>query len=66
MNDKLLTYRYPRTLHEAASRHLCNADDAVAVEGHKKISISPDDLVMYTTLLCMAVVAVLVMAGVIQ
>lgn len=33
MNDKLLTYRYPRTMAEAASRYPCNAKDAIAVHG---------------------------------
>lgn len=33
MTDKLLTYRYPRTLAEAASRYPCNAKDAIAVHG---------------------------------
>lgn len=33
MTDKLLTYRYPRTLAEAASRYPCSAEDAVALHG---------------------------------
>ena len=33
MNDKLLTYRYPRTMAEAASRYPCNGEEAVAVHG---------------------------------
>ena len=33
MNDKLLTYRYPRTLAEASSRYLCDGEDARAIHG---------------------------------
>ena len=33
MIDKILTYRYPRTMAEAASRYPCNGEEAVAVHG---------------------------------
>ena len=33
MTDKLLTYRYPRTMAEAASRYLCDGEDARAIHG---------------------------------
>lgn len=64
MNDKLLTYRYPRTLHEAASRYLCNGEDAQAIDGPHKTHISPDDIVTYFCVVTAAVVAALAIAGV--
>ena len=59
MNDKLLTYRYPRTMAEAASRYPCNAKDAIAVHGPYRRPLVTDDRIAIV-----AVVACLVGIGV--
>ena len=43
MTDKLLTYRYPRTMAEASSRHLCDGEDARAIHGPYRRPLVTDD-----------------------
>jgi hypothetical protein len=59
------TYRYPRTLAEAASRHLCNGEDAHAIEGPYK-SHNPDAVVLYVCVICAALLAVMTIVGWLQ
>lgn len=65
MNDRLLTYRFPRTLAEAAARHPCCGGDAPAVYGPYKRSYDVDSLVAWFCVCALAVVCVLAIAGVI-
>lgn len=43
MNDKLLTYRYPRTMAEACARYACDAQDAIAVHGPYRKPLAADN-----------------------
>lgn len=55
MNDKLLTYRYPRTLAEAASRYPCDAKDAVALHGpYRKPLVTDDRIAIVAVIVCLA------------
>ena len=59
MNDKLLTYRYPRTMAEAASRYPCNAKDAIAVHGPYRKPLVADNWIAIAA----AVVALVTMGA---
>lgn len=63
MNDKLLTYRYPRTLAEAAARHPCDAYDAQAIHGPYTGSFEPDRIVLRTCYICTAALLYMVWRG---
>lgn len=65
MNDRLLTYRFPRTLAEAAARHPCCGGDAPAVYGPYKRSHDVDSLVGYFCAGVAVLVGALAIAGVI-
>ena len=55
MNDKLLTYRYQRTLAEAASRYPCDAKDAVALHGpYRKPLVTDDRIAIVAVIVCLA------------
>jgi len=63
MEEKLLTYRYPRTLAEACARYACDGKDAVAVHGPYKTAMNPDDVVTAFCLAMFAVLAVFALLG---
>ena len=65
MNDQLLTYRFPRTLAEAAARHPCTGEDAPAIQGPYKRVWDVDTLVAWFCVCALAIVCFLVIAGVI-
>ena len=48
--DKL-TYRYPRTMAEAASRYPCNAQDAIAVHGPYRRPLVADNWIAVATVI---------------
>ena len=54
MTDKLLTYRYPRTLAEAASRYPCNGKEAVAVHGpYRRPLVTDDRIAIAAIIVCL-------------
>ena len=54
MTDKLLTYRYPRTMAEAASRYPCNGKEAVAVHGpYRKPLVTDDRIAIVAVIMCL-------------
>lgn len=54
MTDKLLTYRYARTLAEAASRYPCNAEDARAIHGpYRKPLVTDDRIAIVAGIVCL-------------
>ena len=59
----LLTYRYPRTLAEAASRYPCNAEDAVAIHGPYRRPLV-DRIAIVAVIVCLAGIGVGFLRGV--
>ena len=57
-NGKMLTYRYPRTMAEAAMRYPCAGDDAKAIHGPYTGSHEPDRIVLR---FCYATIAALLL-----
>jgi hypothetical protein len=49
--DKLLTYRYPRTLAEASMRYACDAQDAIAMHGPYRRPLVADTWVAIATVI---------------
>lgn len=66
MNDRMLTYRYPRTLAEACARHACDGEDARAIHGPYKTELNPDDVVVMVCAVMAVVVAVMAAVGWVQ
>lgn len=67
MNDKLLTYRYPRTLAEASSRYLCTADDAIAIHGPYRRPLVADTWIgIAATVVTLATLGASILKGVLS
>jgi hypothetical protein len=65
MNDKLLTYRYPRTLAEASSRYLCDGEDARAIHGpYRRPLVSDDRIAIVAVIVCLIGIGVGFLRGV--
>jgi hypothetical protein len=65
MTDKLLTYRYPRTMAEAASRYPCNAKDAIAVHGpYRKPLVADNWIAIVAVIMCLVGIGVGFLRGV--
>ena len=59
MTDKLLTYRYPRTLAEASSRHLCDGEDARAIHGpYRRPLVTDDRIAIVAVIVCLVGIGV--------
>lgn len=65
MNDKLLTYRYPRTLAEASSRYLCDGEDARAIHGPYRRPLVADTWIgIAAVIVCLVGLAVGMVRGI--
>lgn len=65
MNDKLLTYRYPRTLAEASSRYLCDGEDAIAIHGpYRRPLVTDDRIAIVAVIMCLVGLAVGMVRGI--
>ena len=65
MTDKLLTYRYPRTLAEASSRYLCDGEDARAIHGPYRHPLVTDDrIAIVAVIMCLVGIVVGFLLGV--
>lgn len=51
----MLTYTYPRTMAEAASRYPCNGEEAVAVHGPYRRPLVTDDRITVAVVLAVLI-----------
>lgn len=62
MNDKQLTYRYPRTLIEAFG---CDAETAVAIHGpYRRPLVTDDRIAIVAVIVCLVGLAVGIVKGI--
>lgn len=65
MNDKMITYRYPRTLAEASSRYLCDGEDAIAIRGpYRRPLVTAGRIAIVAIIMCLVGIGVVFLRGV--
>ena len=58
-DDYMLTYTYPRTMAEAASRYPCNGEEAVAVHGpYRRPLVTDDRIAIAAVIVCLVGIGV--------
>lgn len=66
-DDYMLTYTYPRTMAEAASRYPCNGEEAVAVHGpYRRLLVTDDHIAAAAVILVLASLALGICSGIAQ